>query len=77
MKMTVKTNSGSVYTFTQENGRTFFRNGLLGGEVVRITTITIGEEIHMDFHKERLLGGFEDCTMFLNSTPVTDISVTL
>ena len=75
--MAVKTKSGTIYTFTQENGRTFFIKGILSGEVVRIDPISIGKPIHMDFRKERMLGGYEDCTMFITSTPVIDISVIL
>ena len=77
MTITAKTASGTTYTFTQKNGKTFFQKGLLSGEVTRITPITIGEGINMDFHKERLYGDFDDFTTSLNSTPVTDITVIL
>ena len=77
MTITVKTMSGTFYTFTQKDGRTFFQKGLISGEVVRINPITIGKGINMDFYKERLYGGLEDSTMFINSTPVTEITVIL
>ena len=79
MTMTVKTESGSIYVFTQKDGRTFFQRGLMTGEVVRINNgpITIGKNIIMDFRKDGLYGTPDKDTMFANTTPVTEISVIL
>lgn len=79
MNIIVKTESGSVYEFTHEKGRTFFRKGLISGEVVRINNgvIRVGKRINMDFRKDGLYGKPDKDTMFLNTTPVTEIQVTL
>ena len=81
MKIIVKTMSGSEYEFTQtEDGRIFFKKGvLLTGQVIRINNgpITIGKGINMDFYKENIYGKLENIDMFLNTTPVKDISVIL
>lgn len=79
MKIIAKTESGSTYEFTQKNGRTFFRKGLISGEVVRINNgaICVGKSINMDFRKDGLYGTPDKDTMFLNTPPVTEIQVIL
>ena len=79
MHFTVKTESGSVYEFIHKDGKTFFRKGLLSGEVIRINNspITEGKEISMDFHKDGLYGKPDKEIMFLNTTPVEKISIVL
>ena len=79
MNIIAKTASGSVYEFTYEKGRTFFRKGLISGEVVRINNgaIRVGKSINMDFRKDGLYGTPDKCTMSLNTTPVTEIQVIL
>ena len=78
MTIKVKTQSGSVYEFTHKNGRVFFRKGyMLSGEVVRINNgdICVGKPINMDWRRDGLYGNPDECVMFLNTTPVTEISV--
>jgi len=79
MKFTVKTVSGSVYEFTHKDGRTFFRKGLMSGEVIRINNgpITVGKGITMDFYKDGLYGTPDKSPMFMNTTPVESITITL
>ena len=77
MTMTVKTQNGTQFMFTQKDGKTFFQKGLLSGEVIRINPITIGEVIDMDFYKDHIYGGIEEHSMYLRSSPVAEISVKL
>ena len=79
MNFTVKTTSGSVYEFTHKDGHTFFRKGLLSGEVIRIKNgpITVGKGISMDFYKDNLYGTRDKFPMFINTTAVTEIKITL
>ena len=79
MNFTVKTESGSVYEFTLKDGRTFFRKGLMSGEVIRINngSITEGNSINMDFYKDGLYGTRDKHPMFLNTTPVVSIMINL
>ena len=77
MTITAKTESGATYIFTQKDGRTIFQKGILCGEVIRSSPISIGKRITMDFHKEDLYGNLETSTMFVNTTPVTELSVIL
>lgn len=79
MNFTVKTENGSVYEFTHKDGRTFFRKGLLSGEVIRIKNgaITVGKGIHLDFFKDDLYGNRDESPMFMNTSPVASITITL
>lgn len=80
MTITVKTESGSIYEFTQKDGKTFFRKGIrLSGEVIRIKNapICVGKEIRMDIFKDGLYGNIEKELMICNTTPVEEISVIL
>ena len=79
MTIIVKTQSSSVYEFTHMDGRTFFRKGLLSGEVIRMNSgsIEVGKTITMDFRKDGLYGTPDTHPMFINTTPVTEIQVFL
>ena len=79
MHLIVKTENGFLYEFTQNYGRTFFRRGVLTGEVIRINSgpISIGKGINMEFRKYGLYGTLDKQTTFENTSPVSEIYVTL
>lgn len=81
VKITVVTKTGSVYSFYQENGKDFFKKGgtAIGGRILRMRNgpISIGGHIDIDFVKYDADAEDEEELMYLRSTTVKEISVSL
>ena len=77
MKITVKTLGDSIYEFTQKDGRLFFENEDISGEVVCFLSgpINVGKRISMEFLKDGIPHTRSNYITILNTTLVTKITV--